>query len=130
MTKKVIVAILALSMVCSSFFMVFANESEDRTPNSEANEVNKINEANETNNIESLESNPVQSTPVQSGNPAPKGNFGTVKLVGQWTGESSQKISTDKVYNSATEKIGSPVKNGGLLEVWQRHFLHGLISLL
>lgn len=123
MTKKVIVAILALSMVCSSFFMVFANESEDRTPNSEANEVNKINEANETNNIESLESNPVQSTPVQSGNPAPKGNFGTVKLVGQWTGESSQKISTDKVYNSATEKIGSPVKNGGLLRGLAKTFL-------
>ena len=114
MTKKFIVAILALSMVCSSFFMVFANESEEKTPNSEANE---------TNNIESLESNPVQSTPVQSSNPAPKGNFGTVKLVGQWTGESSKKISTDKVYEWATDKIGSPVKNGGLLRGLAKTFL-------
>ncbi len=123
MTKKFIVAILALSMVCSSFFMVFANESEDRTPNSEANEVNKLDEANETNKIESLESNPVQFTPVQSSNPAPKGNYGTVKLVGQWTEGSSKKIDTDKVYESATDKIGSPVKNEGLLRGLAKTFL-------
>lgn len=139
MTKKVLILLLALSMACSTMFAAFAMDEASANENSEQpsgittkeqSEPAKTNETEANNEAEEIEATAeetnapsLQSTPVQSSNPAPKGNYGTVKLVGQWTGESSQKIDTDKAYESATDKIGPPVKNGGLLRGLAKTFL-------
>lgn len=46
-----------------------------------------------------------------------------VKLVGQWVGESSKKIDTDKIYTSLDDKIGTPEINAGLLRGLAKQFI-------
>ena len=108
MTKKVLILLLAISMVCSSLFAAFAldNASANEGVEQPSNTVGEENEKGEANapieeiekeegvaeiladanssNVELEESKSIQPTPVQSANSAPKGNFGTVKLEGQW----------------------------------------------
>lgn len=46
-----------------------------------------------------------------------------VTFVGQWTGESTQKVDTVKNFTAATDKLGEPVANPGLLRSLAKVFL-------
>ncbi len=46
-----------------------------------------------------------------------------VSFIGQWTGESSQKVDTEKTFTAASDKLGEPVSNPGSLRGLAKIFL-------
>ena len=148
MTKKVLILLLAISMVSYFLFAAFAlddasaNEGGEQ-PSNTVGEENEKGEANapvakiekeggiteipaddNSSNVELEESKNIQPTPVQSGNPSEDGKYkGNVTLVGQWVGESSRKEDSVREFNSPKDKIGGPIPNGGLLRGLAKIFL-------
>lgn len=148
MTKKVLILLLAISMVCSSLFAAFALDDASANEGSEqpSNTVDVENEkggsnapvvgienkedptekpvADNSSSVELEESKNIQPTPVQSGNPSEDGKYkGNVTLVGQWVGESTRKEDSVREFNSPKDKIGGPIPNGGLLRGLAKIFL-------
>lgn len=148
MTKKVLILLLALSMVCSSLFAAFAlddasaNEGGEQ-PSNTIGEGNEKAEANapieeiekeegitsipaydNSSSVELEESKNIQPTPVQSENPNTEKNYnGKVTFVNQWVKDSSERINTEKEFTSPNEKIGKPAYNSGLLRGLAKIFL-------
>lgn len=143
MTKKVLILLLAMSMVCSSLFAAFAlddasvNEGGDKssgittkdeseatnTKEAELNNDAQVEEATtdeESLDVEEINAPSLQSAPPQGTNPEEKI---TVELLGMWVGESSQKINKSREYDSFNSKIGMPEPNGGLLRGLANIFL-------
>lgn len=46
-----------------------------------------------------------------------------ISFIGQWTGESSQKVDTEKTFTAASDKLGEPVSNPGSLRGLAKIFL-------
>lgn len=148
MTKKVLILLLALSMVCSSLFAAFAlddasaNEGCEQPSNTigegnekaEANAPIEENEKEEgitsitaddnSSSVKLDESKSIQPTPLQSKNPSTEKNYnGKVTFVNQWVKDSSERINTEKEFTSPNEKIGKPAYNSGLLRGLAKIFL-------
>lgn len=148
MTKKVLILLLAISMVCSSLFAAFALDDASANEGGEqpSNTVGEENEKGEANapvaeiekeegiteipaddNSSSVElegSKNIQPTPVQSGNPSEDGKYkGNVTFVGQWVNDSSERINTEKEFSLPNDKIGKPTPNSGLLRGLAKIFL-------
>lgn len=148
MTKKVLILLLAMSMVCSSLFAAFAldNASANKGDEQSSNTIGEENEKGEDNahiaenekeegitsipaydnssSVELEESKNIQPTPVQSENPNTEKNYnGKVTFVNQWVKDSSERINTEKEFTSPNEKIGKPAYNSGLLRGLAKIFL-------
>lgn len=148
MTKKVLILLLALSMVCSSLFVAFAldnasaNEGIEKSSNiiDTENEEGKadapkldnekeegiaeISKDDNSSSMELEESNSIQPTPVQSENPTIEKNYnGKVTFVGQWVKDSSKRIDTEREFSSPDNKIGKQEPNSGLLRGLAKIFL-------
>ena len=148
MTKKVLILLLALSMVCSSLFAAFAlddasaNEGCEQPSNTigEGNEkaednahiaenekeegITSITADDNSSSVKLDESKSVQPTPLQSKNPSTEKNYnGKVTFVNQWVKDSSERINTEKEFTSPNEKIGKPAYNSGLLRGLAKIFL-------
>lgn len=148
MTKKVLILLLALSMVCSSLFAAFAlddasaNEGCEQPSNTigEGNEkaeanapieeiekeegITSITADDNSSSVKLDESKSIQPTPLQSKNPSTEKNYnGKVTFVNQWVKDSSERINTEKEFTSPNEKIGKPAYNSGLLRGLAKIFL-------
>ena len=136
MTKKVLILLLAMSMVCSSLFAAFAldNASANKGDEQSSNTIGEENEKEEgitsipaydnSSSVELEESKNIQPTPVQSENPNTEKNYnGKVTFVNQWVKDSSTRINTEKEFSSPNDKIGKPEYNSGLLRGLAKIFL-------
>lgn len=148
MTKKVLILLLALSMVFSSLFATFAldnasankgdeqssntigeenGKGEDNAPIAENEKEEGITSVLANDNSTSVElegSKNIQPTPVQSENPNTEKNYnGKVTFVNQWVKDSSTRINTEKEFSSPNDKIGKPEYNSGLLRGLAKIFL-------
>lgn len=148
MTKKVLIILLALSMVCSSLFAVFAldnasanegiekssniidteNEEEKadapKLENEKEEGIAEISKDDNSYSVELEESNSIQPTPVQSENSTTEKNYnGKVTFVGQWIKDSSKRIDTEREFSSPDNKIGKQEPNSGLLRGLAKIFL-------
>ena len=132
MTKNILTLLLAISIVCTSVFAVFAvdevsvNKSIEQSSainTQDENELININENKLNNRKDELNSQIFQSTPPQGNNSGDKAYPANVTLVGMWTGGSSKKVDEEREYKSSNNKIGKPVFNEGLLRGLAKTFL-------
>lgn len=146
MTKKVLILLLAISMVFSSLFATFAlddasaneggeqshntigeenGKAEDNVPAAEnEKDITSIPADDNSSSVELKESKNIQATPVQSENPTTEKNYnGKVTFVNQWVKDSSTRINTEKEFSSPNDKIGKPEYNSGLLRGLAKIFL-------
>lgn len=122
MTKKILTLLLAISMVCTSVFAVFA--IDEVSVNKSSKQSSAINtEDKESSVSDELNSQIPQATLQNGNNSGEKAYPGKVTLVGMWTDRSSKKIDEDREYKSSNDKIGKPVVNGGLLRGLAKTFL-------
>lgn len=148
MTKKVLILLLAMSMVCSSLFATFAlddasaneggeqssntigeenGKGEDNAPiaeNEKTEVITSIPADDNSSSVELEDSKNIQPTPVQSENPNTEKNYnGKVTFVNQWVKDSSTRINTEKEFSLPNDKIGKPEYNSGLLRGLAKIFL-------
>ncbi|MDY6038026.1 MAG: SHIRT domain-containing protein [Eubacterium sp.] len=140
MIKKTLALMLASMLIFSSVFIAsateetVANDSAANTTESEAVEAEKDSPSAEA---EATASEPVEektdsaaasaeimpsAAQLREAAPAPNYN-GKVTFVGQWVGESSSKKDTERNFTSASDKLGAPEANGGLLRGLAKTFL-------
>ena len=146
MTKKVLILLLALSMVCSSLFAAFAlddasvnegcdqssgitTKDESEATNTKESELNNEAQGEEATtdeeslDVEEIKAPSLQSAPPQGSETEDETSIGTVTLVGQWTNKSRELKDTTRTYGSLNDIIGIPETNGGLLRGLAKTFL-------
>lgn len=105
MMKKILTLLLSSILIFSSVLIASATEETTANDSAEA----------------STEVMP-KAAELRETAPAPDYS-GKVTFVGQWVGESSNKKDTERNFTSASDKLGAPEANGGLLRGLAKTFL-------
>ncbi len=105
MMKKILTLLLSSILIFSSVLIASATEESTANDSAEA----------------STEVMP-KAAELRETAPAPDYS-GKVTFVGQWVGESSNKKDTERSFTSASDKLGAPEANGGLLRGLAKTFL-------